>query len=81
MKAYFKGCSGIKNPVDFKGHEIKVGDQLSYDYRDCADIKAWMKKPAYKVQEHKSGGLFATGMNNELYLHDFRFEYCEIINT
>jgi len=87
MKVYFKGCSLIEKPVDFHGKEIKVGDKLTWDFH-CQHyekeggfyFKEWMKTPIFLVKEHTSGGFFGEGMFNELYLHDFRFALCEIIN-
>jgi len=83
IKAYFNGCKGIQNPLDKNGKVIKVGDKLSWDYGDerkKSDIKDWMLKPIFKVENHKSGkGLCAKGIDENLYLHDFRFKYCEII--
>lgn len=81
MKIYLGGCKGIKNPTDLNGDVISVGDRLSWDYasRD-KEPDNWMLKPIFIVKNHKSGkGLFAEGINKELYLHDFRFEFCEII--
>lgn len=84
VKAYLNGCKGIKNPLDMNGDEIKAGDQLTWDFGDphyaSAPIPDWMRKPIFVVKEHKSGkGLCATGIYEELYLHDFRFKYCEKI--
>lgn len=84
VKAYFNGCKGIKNPLDIHGNEIKVGDHLTWDFGDEDQAKApipdWMRKPIFEVKEHKSGkGLCAFGIHESLYLHDFRFKYCEII--
>jgi len=31
-KIYFKGGSGIENPVDFYGNKIKEGDILTFDW-------------------------------------------------
>ncbi len=81
LKMYFMGCSGIKNPVDMEGKSISVGDRLSWDYSDLGeDPVPWMLKPIFIVAEHKSGkGLCAIGIDKDLYLHDFRFQYCRII--
>lgn len=86
MKAHFMGCSGIENPVDANGKEIKAGDKLTWDFHDDyykeTRIEDWMKKPIFLVEQHKSGnGLCATGIEKELYLHDFRFKYCEVISN
>jgi hypothetical protein len=82
MKMYLGGCSGIKKPVDLNGVEVNIGDRLSYDYGDSQEIKDWMKEPIFIVEEHKSGkGLCARGINQKLFLHDFRFKYCEILNA
>jgi hypothetical protein len=79
---YFKGCSEIKKPADANGKEIKVGDELTWDFHDDLDeIKDWMRKPIFKVELHPSGkGLCAKGIHKDLYLHDFRFKYCEIVH-
>ena len=82
-KMYLGGCSGIEKPVDMNGIEIKVGDKLSWDYGDD-DTNGnkpdeWMVRPIFIVKNHTSGkGLFAQGIHKELYLHDFRFKYCQI---
>ncbi len=81
MKIYLGGTSEIKAPVDFDGKEIVEGDILTFDYLDPFfekdDMSGYIIKPVYKVMMHKSGkGLCAVGINNRLYLHDFRFKYC-----
>lgn len=62
---YFKGDSGIKNPVDINGDEIKEGDKLTTDYGDYED---YMHKPIEEYRKHKAfylvkindrGGFFA----------------------
>jgi len=83
---YLRGTSGIKNPVDFDGNEINVGDELTFDYLDPFfekdEMSGYIDKPMYKVKMHASGdGMFADGINQKLYLHDFRFEFCKIIKT
>jgi hypothetical protein len=84
MKLYLNGCSCIEAPLDMHGNQIKSGDLLSWDFGDLSksnmEIEDWMKKPVFKVMCHKSGnGLCAQGINKPLYLHDFRFKYCELI--
>ena len=81
--AYLGGSSGIETPLDFIGNEIKVGDNLSWDMHDKfttenGGIKDWMNKPIFNVKKMESG-FFAEGINEDLYLHDFRFKYCEIM--
>lgn len=83
LKVYLNGCSGIEKPVDMHGNEISIGDKLSWDY-GCPYYKdkivPWMKEPIFIVKAHRNGkGLCAEGINKELYLHDFRFKYCERI--
>jgi hypothetical protein len=96
MKTYFKGTSGIQNPVDINGAIIKAGSILTRDY---ADYEKYMHKPHpinyetnpfYLVKEHISGkGLYAESIeiikdhsmpNARFYLHDFRFKNCKIIS-
>jgi hypothetical protein len=80
MKVYFRGCSGIEKPVDFNGKEIKPGDHLTWDFHDDIEVSDWMIKPIFVVEKHVSGkGLCARGIHEKLYLHDFRFKYCETI--
>jgi len=90
MKMYFKGTSGIENPTDFNGKVIKEGDILTGDWFDNSD-HSWMKKteqemqirfhqPTYKVKSIPGKGLYADGIDRDLYLHDFRFKYCKILN-
>jgi hypothetical protein len=86
MKVYLGGTSEIRTPVDFDGNEIREGDTLTFDYLDPFfekdDMSGYVDKPIYKVMMHKSGkGLYAEGIDSELYLHDFRFEYCRKLNT
>jgi hypothetical protein len=86
MKVYLSGTSEIKSPVDFDGNEITEGDTLTFDYLDPffekKDTSGCVDKPIYKVMMHKSGkGLYAQGINDELYLHDFRFKYCRKVIT
>ena len=39
-----------------------------------------MLTPIFIVKEHSLGdGLCAVGINKDLYLHDFRFKCCEIL--
>lgn len=86
MKMYFGGTYGIKKPLDFDGNEINVGDELTFDYLDPFfekdDMSRHINKATYKVKMHENGkGMFAEGINQKLYLHDFRFEYCRIIKS
>lgn len=80
------GCKGIEKPVDANGEYIKEGDLLTWDFHDeyykKSGIEDWMRKPIFKVEKHKSGkGLCAKGINKDLYLHDFRFVFCEIVRA
>lgn len=93
VKMFFKGSSGIENPVDFNGSVIKIGDILTGDYHgvkvgiigySSSDDERvnLLDKPLYEVKGHQNGGLFAESINPEqyLYLHDFRFKYTKIVN-
>ena len=82
-KVYLNGCAGIDPLVDMNGEPISIGDQLSWDYGDPyyqkKGVDDWMLGPIFNVVEHKSGrGLCAKGINKDLYLHDFRFEFCKV---
>jgi hypothetical protein len=86
IEIHLGGCKGIQDPKDMHGSTINVGDNLSWDYgcdyyqSDPDRIKPWMKEAIFIVKEHESGkGLCATGINKDLYLHDFRFKFCEIV--
>ena len=86
MEVFLGGCSGIKDPIDANGKKIKEGDQLTWDFHDNfyqkKGVEDWMKRPVFIVEKHESGkGLCAFGITNRnLYLHDFRFEFCELAN-
>ena len=84
IRIYIGGCSGIKNPVDANGKQITVGSKLTWNFHDDyykgKPVADWMKKPIFIVKEHDSGeGLCAVGIDKDLYLHDFKFEYCEAV--
>jgi hypothetical protein len=94
VKMYFKGGSGIKDPVDFNGESIKEGDILSPDSFDTPDsfysthypswtkedIEAYKHKAVYVVKYNKEKEFyFAEGISQQLYLHDFRFKFTKII--
>ena len=81
MKVYLNGCSGIKVPRDIDGTIINAGDQLTFDYGDSDEVKDWMLEAIFKVEAHESGGLCARGIHKELYLHDFRFKHCKVVNA
>ena len=86
MKLYLNGTSGIEKPCDFDGNEIKVGDILTYDYLSPnfadRDMSHYENKPVFVVKAHKTGnGLCAKGIDQELYLHDFRFKYCKKLKS
>lgn len=86
VKVYFKGCTGIKNPVDVDGKLIKEGDILTYNwwYEQEMIGKETEKKhlePYAVVKKHSSGkGLFGEGLKpigitgRLAYLHDYRFK-------
>ncbi len=80
MRIHLKGCAQLDSPVDMHGNPIKAGDKLSWDWGDCPpeEVKDWMKEAVFLVENHASGqGLCAVGIHKHLYLHDFRFKYCE----
>lgn len=97
MTMYLKGGKGIKNPKDFNGNEIKKGDTLTGDYFDDffndeyykkyfpkmskEDIQNHKTRPLYKVKWNGKDFYYAEGINQNLYLHDFRFEYTKIIKS
>lgn len=94
-RMYFKGGSGIKNPVDFNGNEIKVGDILTGDHFDDVfdekfytthfpnwnkeDIEKSRNKPVHEVKWNEEGFFYAEGIDKKLYLHDFRFKHTKIV--
>ncbi len=94
MVMYFKGGKGIKNPIDFNGFEIKEGDILTTDNFDDffndefykTHYPNWTKEdiykskytPTYLVKWNEKGFFYGVGINQELYLHDFRFKYTKI---
>lgn len=94
VKMYFKGDSGIKNPIDMDGFPIKQGDLLTRDYGDNEKYKIETKPnyptdPFYVVKINDKGGYFAEsikpyevflGENKYFFLHDFRFKHCKIIS-
>lgn len=74
----------MQAPVDLHGNPVKIGDKLSWDFGDPFyqehGVQAWMKEPVFVVEQHANGkGLCAVGINKHLYLHDFRFKFCERI--
>jgi len=87
IKMYFKGDSGIKEPVDMDGNTIKEGDILSRDYGDnekhgIVTGGNYSTDPFYLVKINKNGGFFAESiepvdpafdMDRYFFLHDFRF--------
>lgn len=91
---YFKGDSGIKDPVDMDGKPIKEGDLLTRDYGDNEKYKIetrehYPTEPFYIVKINTKGGYFAEsikpyevflGDEKYFFLHDFRFKHCKIIN-
>ncbi len=95
VKMYFKGGKGILNPLDFDGNEIKEGDILTNDYFDeffnddfytehypnwtKQDIEERKHKPTYIVKYNQKGFFYGAGIEQDLYLHDFRFKFTKII--
>ena len=78
IEIFFEGCSGITRPVDINATPISEGDYLSWDYGDRdSRVEDWMLKPIFVVTRHKSGGLFGKGIDENLYLHDFRFKHTQ----
>jgi len=51
MKMYFKGGSGIKEPKDLNGTEIKEGDKLTFDWFDCEDPVNDMRRKFTNMSE------------------------------
>ena len=61
VKMYFKGDSGIKEPVDMDGLPIKEGDLLTTDYGDYEKYNIEIQShyptnPFYIVKINKKGG-------------------------
>lgn len=95
MKMYFKGGKGIEKPIDFNGDEIKEGDILTFDNFDpffsdkfySENYPKWSKEkielrrhePTYIVKWNEKGFFYGEGIEQELYLHDFRFKHTKII--
>jgi hypothetical protein len=50
MKMYFKGGSGIEEPVDFNGERIKEGDILTHSWFE-GDYLAFFKKHLNTTEE------------------------------
>lgn len=65
IKMYFKGDSGIKNPVDIDGDEINEGDKLTTDYGDYETYMGFpiaehrKNEPFYLVKKNDKGGFYA----------------------
>lgn len=89
VKMYFKGDSGIKNPIDLEGNEISEGDILTTDFGDYEKFNINVEEnyktdPFYKVKINNEGGFYAESIEictatiepSYFYLHDFRFEFC-----
>ncbi len=92
---YFKGGAGIEKPIDFNGKEIKDGDTLTSDLFDDFfdkkfykthypnwsedDIEERKHMPIYMVKWNPKGFFYGVGINQELYLHDFRFKYTKVV--
>ena len=84
---YFKGGEGLINPVDCKGNIISEGDTLTFDwfdhvYSNCfnnrteEEIEEYVNKPCFIVKSKTVDGksfLYGVGIEECLYLHDFRF--------
>lgn len=95
MKAYLKGGKCIKKPVDVNGVEIKEGSVLTTDNFDnyfnddyykkyhpdwsMDEIINHNHKATYKVMWNEKGFFYGIGINQELYLHDFRFKYTKVL--
>jgi len=96
MEIYFKGGKGIEKPVDFDGVEIKEGNILTSDNFDDffsfdfykKNFPEWTEEdifnrkhtPTYIVKWNEKGFYYAVGINQELYLHDFRFKHTKIVS-
>lgn len=95
LKVYFKGDSGIKEPVDMEGKPIKEGDLLTTDYGDYPKYNIEVKEhysttPFYIVKINEKGGYYAEsikpyenflGEDKYFFLHDFRFKYTKLIKN
>jgi hypothetical protein len=92
---YFKGGTGIKNPKDFNGVEIKEGDTLTHDWFendyvaffkrhaklfDLDEIERRVHEPSVIVKYNKEKEFFyGEGIKDKSYMHDFRFKFCKIV--
>ncbi len=86
VKMYFRGCEGIKEPVDVDGKPINEGDILTFNWwyeseMEGKEIEDKHLKPYVIVKKHSSGkGLFGEGLKPSgitgglAYLHDYRFK-------
>lgn len=95
IKMYFKGDSGIKEPIDMNGIPIIEGDLLTRDYGDNEKYKIetqshYPTEAFYLVKINNKGGFYAEsikpyetflGEDKYFLLHDFRFKYCKNLTT
>jgi hypothetical protein len=75
VKVFFRGCSGVVDPVDCDGRPIKEGDTLTHTWFDehgeewCKEYNISPEKqmePTYIVKKHESGeGLFGEGIEEK----------------
>lgn len=89
IKVYFKGDSGITNPVDIDGRQINEGDYLTWDYGDNEKYGIPFRegkdtKPFFQVKKNENGGFYAESFEimcfgKPFFLHDFRFKYTKKI--
>lgn len=94
MKMYFKGASGIKEPVDIEGNKIEQGSILTSDYGDyetymhVSPPEIYKTRPFYVVKQKDNGDYYAESIDpikdhamgdKRFYLHDFRFKFCKVL--
>lgn len=71
------------NITDKNNKDIYDGDILNWDYSGTTEYNDWMNKPHYIVTFEDGYRLCGKGIDKEkkLYLHAFRFKYCEVMGN